>query len=763
MNLVARLNQGLDVRPNELKPLFISFLGAFLIIGFMIMARSLREALYLTTFDVKTLPYITLAVAVLGLPTVGVFSRLLTRFPSQTILMGLLVGLSLGLGILWPIALASSTSVVVFYLWTALGTIVLTSGFWIVVSEHFPLRGAKRLFGLISAGGTAGAMAVGTSLSILTRLFDTVQLIPFLIGFLMLFFVVLLGMPQPISGEGVKPKGGEETKASIGESLHHIIKNHHLRTIAYIVGAATLATTLLDFQFKELVRSSIDTKEGLTSFFGAFYGWTGGVSLFIQLVLTSRILSKFGIGITLAVLPAILFLGSLALLVLPSLYLVTVVRGLDNSLRKSLHRSALEVLYVPISSLLRRKTKAFIDSTVDTFAEGLGAVLIFLWVTWANYPSRFLSVGIVGLAVFFILQARQMNREYYKTLVHRLSEGDTKAAKYWDPQEPMVGRDLLSASFTSIDLEQSLKERGIVYKEPEELEPSPAKMGKGEEEAVALLCSNDSLKIGKALEMQFEWQPEHIPALLRVVPRDAFYPYISNILVGMGPSVLPMLGTYLKDESKDFVIRRRIPRILAKIDTPEADQALIDSLTAARFEIRYRSAIALVKRRRANLCHAEGAWQDKVWEPIRYEVGREKAVWEMQRILDQLDDSERDGFVSEHVGIRGALSLEHTFRLMTLVLGPEPVQAAFNGILTSNEKLKSFALEYLEHVLPEDIKDKLWPHIGDISDYQKRKAQRPFDEVVADLLRSGATLFMDDMAKERIRQALGKNSEKDKM
>ena len=270
MNLIVRLNQWLDVRPNELKPLFVSFLGAFLIIAFMIMARSLREALYLTTFDVKTLPYITLAVAALGLPTVGIFSRLLTRFPSQYILMALLVGLSLGLALLWPIALTSGTSVVVFYLWTALGTVVLTSGFWIVVSEHFPLRGAKRLFGLISAGGTAGAMVVGTSLSILTRLFDTVQLIPFLIGFLMLFFVVLLGMPQPISGEGARPKGSEETKTSIREGLHQIVKNHHLRTIAYIVGTATLATTLLDYQFKELVRDSIDTKEGLAS---SLFNW----------------------------------------------------------------------------------------------------------------------------------------------------------------------------------------------------------------------------------------------------------------------------------------------------------------------------------------------------------------------------------------------------------------------------------------------------------------------------------------------------------
>jgi len=758
MNLLARLNQWFDIRPNEMKPLLISFLGAFLIIGFMIMARSLREAVYLTTFDVKTLPYITLAVAFLGLPTVGIFSHLLARYPSQYVLMGLLSGLSVGLAILWPIALATRTSVVVFYLWTALGTIVLTSGFWIVVSEHFPLRGAKRLFGLISAGGTAGAMVVGTSLGTLTDFFDTVQLIPFLIGFLMLFFVVLLFMPKALSGEGAKPKSAGEAKTSIGEGLRLILKNHHLRSIALIVGAATLATTLLDYQFKELVRGTLDTKEGLTSFFGAFYGWTGGISLFIQLVLTSRVMSKFGLGVALAVLPFILFLGSLAILLIPTLYMVTGVRGLDNSLRKSLYRSALEVLYVPIPSLLRRKTKAFIDSTVDTFAEGFGAVLIFLWVTWANYPSRFLSIVVGGMAAFFLYQARQMNREYYKTLVVRLAEGEKESSKVWDSQERMEGRDLLSASFTSIDLEESLKERGIVFKAPEEV-TVPPKM-ESEDEPLQLLRSNDALQIGKALEMEFEWAPDYIPYLLRIVPRDVFFPHVSKILIGMGEGAVPILGECLSDESKDFVIRRRIPRILAKIDAPKADEALLDSLVSARFEIRYRSAIALAKRSKAGLCCGVGDRSEKIWEAIRFEVARQKAVWEMQQVLDKLDDTERDGFVSKHVGIRGELSLEHVFRLLALVLEPEPVQAALKGVLTNDPNLKSFALEYLEHVLPRDIKDKLWPFIGDISEYQKRQAQRPINEVVEDLVKTGASLFSDDMAKERIRQALGKGPEK---
>ena len=56
-------------------------------------------------------------------------------------------------------------STVAFYVFTALGPLLLTSGLWVVTSERFALRDAKRLFGMIGAGGTLGAMLAGISLA----------------------------------------------------------------------------------------------------------------------------------------------------------------------------------------------------------------------------------------------------------------------------------------------------------------------------------------------------------------------------------------------------------------------------------------------------------------------------------------------------------------------------------------------------------------------------------------------------------------------
>jgi hypothetical protein len=104
--------------------------------------------------------------------------------------------------------------------------------------------------------------------------------------------------------------------------------------------------------------------------------------------------------------------------------------------------------------------------------------------------------------------------------------------------------------------------------------------------------------------------------------------------------------------------------------------------------------------------------------------------------------------------VRGELSLEHTFRLLSLVLEPEAVRSAFHGLTQGNERLNSLALEYLEHALPEDVRKKLWPVIGDLSEYQRARTARPLSEVVSDLVKTDATLFASETERGALRKLL---------
>ena len=752
MNPLRYLANWLDVRPQEVRIVILSFCGAFIIIGFLILARSLREALYLTSFNVKTLPYITAAVVILALPTVGLFTKLLARYNTRVVLKGILVAVALGLALLWPLINQSRIAVVAFYLWTALGTLVITSGFWVSTSEYFPLRSAKRLYGLISAGGTAGAMVIGTSLSWVTSQIEIIFLVPALIGMLAVFYLIQVLLPALETSRELSVEAAEE-KTSIREGLGLVWQTPHLRLIAMIVATATLATTLLDYQFKEILSGTLQTKEALISFFGAFYGWTGFASLLIQLSIAARLLTATGVGVTIAVLPFLILLGSTGFILIPTLLVVTLVRGADNSLRKSLHRAVLEVLYVPIPSLLRRKTKTFIDSVIDSVAEGFGAGIIFLWVTLANFPSRFLSLFIIVLAGYFLSLSRRISKQYLTTLKERLEEGGKQAAERFEQR--FEGRDLLSGTFTVIDLSKHLKKKGLELPKPELDEDSRKEIIRTPQSTLERIQSADTVIIATALKECHDWNETHVLQLIRLLAKDSVYELACNVLWGMGRTSLPDLVKAVADEQTNFVIRRRLPRVLAKINETVADDTLLIGLTGTRFEVRYRSAIALMHRRKAALKLSSGDWQAALWNAIRFEVSRERAVWGFQRLLDhELEEQDTDDLVKQRVGIRGELSLEHTFRLLALVLDPEHIRTSFHGIILKDEKLKSLSLEYLEHILPADIRDRLWPFIGDISEYQRAKSARPLEAVVSDLMTTGATLFGDEESKKALKKAL---------
>ncbi|MDH3731908.1 MAG: hypothetical protein OEU54_00180 [Gemmatimonadota bacterium] len=767
----------LDLRPDEIATVSLSFLGAFFTLGFLVLGRSIREAFYLTRFEIETLPYITAAVAVLSVPTVFVFARLLVVHRPQAVFAGSLVVLSGGLLALWPAVSSSRVAVVGFYLWTALGTMLVTSGFWLVTAELFPIRGAKRVFGLVGAGGTAGAMVVGNVLALVSDDVALALLIPALVAMLGLLLLVQLRLPRL----DAPTKSGRSARTSVRDGFRLALTDPHLRTIASLVAISTVASTLVDFQFKDLARSTFDTGEALAGFFGAFYGWTGGVALIIQLFVSARLLSRAGIAITVAVLPTVLLLGSAGLLIVPTLLTATLVRGGDNALRKSLHRAVLEVLYVPVPATVRRRTKTFIDSVADSAAEGVGAAIVLVMVTAVGLPSRWLSIVVGLLALAFLLLARRVQTSYAATVREELRAGARDASG-------AHSRDLLDVEFTRTDLRPVL-DAGEVMTPSEELAVNSAVVGEtalvqalvsdvapGADvvtpsvvddgprarapargiETERILRAGRPSEILELLESSEEWGREWVPHLTRLLARDSLYPVVTERLRALEEDSIDHLAAQLLDPAVDFAIRRRVPAVLARYAAVEADEALLGGVVAPRFEVRYRSAIGLVVRRRDGLPEADEA-PDRIWLAIRGEVSRERPVWELQRLLD--DDRPDDGMIAESVDARGALSLEHTFRLLSLVLDADAVSSAYRGLGTSDERLKSLSLEYLDQALPDDVQIRLWPFIGDLSQRERARGSRPLDQVVSDLVTTNATYFVSEEQRAAIRELLDDDSE----
>ena len=115
-----------------------------------------------------------------------------------------------------------------------------------------------------------------------------------------------------------------------------------------------------------------------------------------------------------------------------------------------------------------------------------------------------------------------------------------------------------------------------------------------------------------------------MPSLIRLLARDMFYPRISALLEQNHHISLEFMLAALRNDSEDFVIRRRLPAILSRVGGAEVEEALFDVLNAKRFEVRYRAAIAISRRRRNNLPKVETDKKEHVFDVIRAEVNKSK-------------------------------------------------------------------------------------------------------------------------------------------
>jgi ATP:ADP antiporter, AAA family len=199
-----------------------------------------------------------------------------------------------------------------------------------------------------------------------------------------------------------------------------------------------------------------------------------------------------------------------------------------------------------------------------------------------------------------------------------------------------------------------------------------------------------------------------------------------------------MLTDALLDPNQPFAVRRRLARVFSICVSQRAVDALLLALDDLRFEVRFqcgRSLSAIVAKNQFIRIDRE-----RIFEVVRREVAVSHPVWQSHRLLDAIAD-EKGTFVDEFIKDRAGQSLAHVFVLLSLVLPATPLQIAYRGLHTSDPALRGTALEYLEGVLPPDIRASLWPFLG--TSAPAKAGARGREEILADLLRSNESIVLN--------------------
>jgi len=407
-----------DVREGEFKVSLWMLAYIFLVIAVLLIIKPTVNALFLSELGIAQLPFAFLLVAVTAVATSYFYSKAVSRFSLKKVIEVTIISsiiILIGLGILLSLNVVSGVLLYFFYIWVAIYAVLSASQFWVLANLVFNIREAKRLFGFIGSGAILGGIIGGYLTSILAPLIGNENLM-FVAALLLFFCIPLL---RKIWHIRVKKNGAfKKHKSPVNMTeppLKLILQSKHLTYIASIVVVSVVVAKLVDYLFSDFASSAIPDADELTAFFAFWFSTFNLLSLVIQLFFTHRIVGIWGVGFSLLLLPIGIFGGSVLFLLLPELSAVVVIKAMDGILKQSIHKSASELLTLPLPFELKNKTKSFIDVVVDSLATGIAGCLLIFVVRGLNLPSFYIGILIIALVCLWLYFIYKVRIEYYKT------------------------------------------------------------------------------------------------------------------------------------------------------------------------------------------------------------------------------------------------------------------------------------------------------------------------------------------------------------
>jgi hypothetical protein len=667
-----------------------AIVAAALLLGQQVAGRATRDALFLSAFPVSALPLMTALAAATSLAATMGASRIAARLSPSRLVPLALAASALAFAAEWGLAVvAPRAAAVAVYLHHAVFGAVLVSGFWLLVTERFDPYTARQAMGAIGAGASLGGVAGGLLTWGAAHGLGASAMLGVLAALSVAGLVAVRALAGPQPGRAARP----EREPPGARSASQVIRRAPLlRALAAVVIVTAFLDVVLDYVLAAAATDHFGDGPALLSFFAAFHSVTGLLALGAQVAMVGAMLTRLGPAWTVAVSSLATAAGAAAALFAPGLAAAVALRGGLAVLRNSAFRSGYELLYTPLPDPERRPAKVVVDVSCDRIGgiAGSAAVMLVLWLAGERTEVVLLALaGATAAAALALTPA--LRRGYVGALAGslRATSSPPEASAVVDPSTLLT---LASVSVHSLAPGVGGRE-GAVASAADPLV-----------QAIADLRSGDTLRIVPVL-MRPELDPRLVSHVVPLLARDTLFEAAAASLRRSAARCTGQLVDALLDPSADPATRRRVARVLRGVPTQRAADGLRQGLDDPRFDLRYRCALALLRVRRQN----------------------PQLELPAARVLDR---AARD---AAHAG-QSARHLEHVFTLLAIVLDHPALDAAARALQSGDAGARGTALEYLDHVLPQAVRDPLWPHLGVAS--RPARSGRSEEEIREDLMRS---------------------------
>ncbi|MCA1601131.1 MAG: MFS transporter [Acidobacteria bacterium] len=363
------------VEKHEMPAVIASFLLFFFVLGGYFCVRPVRETVG-TILGRDRVADLYLWTWVGSIAIIPIFGWLVARL-RRTVLLPLIYGfVAVSLAVIGIVLRANEGSIAVgqfFYVFISILALFLTSVFWAFLLELFDSGQVKRLFGVIAAGGTAGALA-GPAITYLTVSTLGNGGVLF-VGAAM--FVGAIICQQSLLRVWKERHAGQKEDRPIGGNpfagFMLVLRSPYLLAIALFVVLLAAANTFLYFEQLRLVKATFASTQERTQVFAALDWTVQTLTIVCQLFLTGRIASRLGLSILLALVPVIMIFGFLSLAAVGTFAVLAVVFVLRRVGEYAFVRPGREILFSRVDKETKYKAKNVVDVPVYRGADAITA------------------------------------------------------------------------------------------------------------------------------------------------------------------------------------------------------------------------------------------------------------------------------------------------------------------------------------------------------------------------------------------------------
>lgn len=400
------INRLLKVEAHETRAAFTSFIFMFTLMVAYYTLRPVRDAMASDWSDAE-LSWLWTSTFVISLVAVSVYGSAVSGIKFRRLVPAVYGFFALSFLAFYLGTRTAHNPVYIdkaFYVWLSVFSLFHVSVFWSFMADTFSKDQGKRLFGIIASGASIGAVA-GPVLPVFFSATLGVYNLMLLAAVLLLLIIPLIAYLEKLKHEDLARGNvlpAQPSRDTIGgnpfSGFVDFISSRHLLGIGLFILLYTAMSTFVYFELKNML-AGFD-RATRSQYWGMMDLIVNSLAVITAMFATSRLATRFGLAVTLSIVPVVIILGWLIVAVSPLLPVLMGLQVVRRAGNYAITRPGREMLFTLVSRETRFKTKPVMDIVIYRGGDMLSG--------WAytglaqGFGLGLTGIGLIGAGIAFL-------------------------------------------------------------------------------------------------------------------------------------------------------------------------------------------------------------------------------------------------------------------------------------------------------------------------------------------------------------------------